>query len=78
MPTYRFTVDGERSPLEEKTATLPDDNSAWDYGEALIWGMLSREMDPDESRVMVIAIGDRIVATIAFNLNAFQDRRTLQ
>jgi hypothetical protein len=55
MPTYRFTVDGERTPLEEKTATLPDDNSAWDYGEALIWGMLSREMDPDESRVMVIA-----------------------
>jgi hypothetical protein len=40
--------------------------------------MLSREMDPDESRVMVIAIGDRIVATIAFNLNAFQVRRTLQ
>jgi hypothetical protein len=30
--------------------------------------MLSWELDPDESRVMVIAVGDRIVATIAFNL----------
>jgi hypothetical protein len=78
MPTYRFTVDGERSPLEEKTATLPDDNSAWDYGESLIREMLNRELDPDEPRRMVIAVGDRIVGTIAFNLDALQVRRTLQ
>ena len=78
MPTYRFTIDGDSSPTEETTAALPHDDAAWEFGESIIRSLLSLKLDPEESRVMVIRVDKRVVASIAFNLTALGTRRTLQ
>jgi hypothetical protein len=78
MPIYRFTVEGDFSPPEETTATLPHDDSAWDYGETIIRRLIDRDCDAEESRVMVIFEGERIIASIAFNLAALRIPRSLQ
>jgi len=78
MPTYRFTVNGNFSTNEETIATLPDDDSAWDYGETIIRGLITGDRDADESRVMIISKDERIIASIAFNLAALRAPRSLQ
>jgi hypothetical protein len=57
---------------------LPDDDSAWDYGETIIRRLLAGGHDAEESRVMVIYRGERIIASIAFNLAALRIPRSLQ
>jgi hypothetical protein len=77
MPVYQFTIhEGARAP-EVTTSTLPDDDSAWDYGETIIRSLL-RSDGANDSRLMVIAEGERIVASIDFNLAALRTKRTLQ
>jgi hypothetical protein len=77
MPVYRFTIhEGAQAP-EVRTSTLPNDDSAWDYGETLIRSLL-RNGAAEDSRLMVITEGDRIVASIDFNLAALRTKRTLQ
>jgi hypothetical protein len=77
MPVYRFTIhNGGRAP-ELRTSALPDDGSAWDYGEAIIRSLLHSD-DADDPRLMVITEGDRTIANIAFNLAALRTGRTLQ
>jgi hypothetical protein len=79
MPLYRFIVhDGYVSSPELRTSTLPDDDSAWDYGETIIRALLQSDLSAEESRLMVIAEGSRVVASIAFNLKALRTKRTLQ
>ena len=78
MLSYRFRIEGDRSPSKETTATLPDSDSAWDYGETIIRSLLGGDGDADESRVMIIFEGDRIIASIAFNLAALRVPRSLQ
>jgi len=78
MPTYRFTVNGNFSTNEETIATLPDDDSASDYGETIIRGLITGDRDADESRVMIISKDERIIASIAFNLAALRVPRSLQ
>ena len=78
MPTYRFTIDGDLSPPEETTATLPDHDAAWDFGETIIRRLLASDRDANESRVMVILEGERVIASIAFNLAALRIPRSLQ
>ena len=78
MPTYRFTIDGDFSPTEETFATLPDDDSAWDYGESIIRGLLNSDRDAEESRVMMIAEGERMIGSLAFNLSSLRAPRNLQ
>jgi hypothetical protein len=78
MLTYRFTIDGDFSPTEEMSATLPDDDAAWDYGESIIRGLLNSDRDAEESRVMVIARGGQMIGSIAFNLSALRSPRNLQ
>jgi hypothetical protein len=53
------------------------DDSAWDYGETIIRTLL-RSDATDDSRLMVIAEGSRVVASIDFNLKALRTKRTLQ
>jgi hypothetical protein len=77
MPLYRFTIRDDARAPQVRTSTLPDDDSAWDYGETIIRSLL-RDGDPNDSRLMVITEGDRIIANIAFNLAALHTRRTLQ
>lgn len=74
---YRFTIHDDARAPELRTSTLPNDNSAWDYGETIIRSLL-RNDGADNSRLMVIAEGDRIVASIAFNLAALRTKRNLQ
>jgi hypothetical protein len=79
MPLYRFIVnDGYVSSPERITSTLPDDDSAWDYGETIIRALLQSDLNTEESRLMVIAEGNRVVASIAFNLKALRTKRTLR
>ena len=78
MPIYRFSIDGDFSPPEETTVTLPHDDSAWDYGETIIRRLVDSDCAADESRLMVIFQGERIVASIAFNLEALRIPRFLQ
>jgi hypothetical protein len=79
MQTYRFSVYGEApSDREDSTASLPDHDAAWDYGEAIIRSLLHSDLDAHESRLMVIAQGSRVIASIAFNLAALRNPRTLQ
>jgi hypothetical protein len=54
------------------------EDAAWDYGEAIIRGLLRSDRDAHESRLMVIAQGPRVIASIAFNLAALRNPRTLQ
>jgi len=49
-----------------------------DYGEAIIRSLLRSDLDAHESRLMVIAQGSRVIASIAFNLAALRNPRTLQ
>jgi hypothetical protein len=77
MPLYSFAIHEDARAPEVRTSTLPDDDSAWDYGEAIIRSML-RSDAADDSRVMVISEGQRIVASIEFNLAALRTKRTLQ
>jgi hypothetical protein len=48
MRVYEFAIYGEgESPIDVKTATLPDDNSAWDYAEGIIpWLTARRSAHP--------------------------------
>lgn len=79
MPLYRFIVHNDTvSSPELRTTTLPDDDSAWDYGETIIRTLLQSDLNAEESRLMVIAEGKRVVANIAFNLKALRTKRTLQ
>jgi hypothetical protein len=79
MQTYRFSVYGEApSDREDSTASLPDHDAAWDYGEAIIRSLLHSDLDAHESRLMLIAQGSRVIASIAFNLAALRNPRTLQ
>ena len=78
MLTYRFRIEGDFSPPEETTAALPDSDSARDYGETIIRSLIGSDGDAAESRVMIIFEGDRIVASIAFNLAALRIPRSLQ
>jgi hypothetical protein len=77
MPLYSFAIHEDARAPEVRTSTLPDDDSAWDYGETIIRSLL-RSDAADDSRVMVISEGQRIVASIEFNLAALRTRRTLQ
>jgi hypothetical protein len=77
MPVYRFSIHDDARAPEVRTTTLPDDDSAWDYGETIIRSLL-RSDGADDSRLMVIAEGERIVASIDFNLKALRTKRTLQ
>ena len=56
---------------------LPDDDSAWDYGETIIRSLL-RNYGADDARLMVITAGNRIVACIDFNLAVLRNKTTLQ
>ena len=77
MPVYRFTIRDDARAPEVRTSTLPDDGSAWDYGETIIRSLLRDDAAMD-TRLMEITEGDRIIASIAFNLAALHTRRTLQ
>jgi hypothetical protein len=77
MPLYRFTIHDDTRASEVRTSALPDDDCAWDYGETIIQSLL-RSDRADDSRLMVIAEGTRIVASIDFNLKALRTKRTLQ
>ena len=79
MQTYLFSIYGE-DPADRKdsTASLPDHDAAWDYGEAIVRGLLRSDLDAHESRLMVIAHGSHVVASIAFNLAGLRVPRTLQ
>jgi hypothetical protein len=78
MQTYLFTIYGEGpSDRRDSEASLPDHGAAWDYGEAIIRGLLQSEVDAHESRLMVIAQGPRVIASMAFNLAALRKPRTL-
>jgi hypothetical protein len=79
MRTYLFSIYGEDpSAREDATVALPDHAAAWDYGEAIIRGLLQSDRDAHESGLMVIAQGPRVIASIAFNLAALRNPRTLQ
>jgi len=78
MPTYRFTIEADFSPPAQTSATLPDRDSAWDYGETIIRGLIGTERDADESRVMIIVEGSQIIGSIAFNLAALRIPRSVQ
>lgn len=80
MPTYRFTVSGgdQQAGVEAKILELPDDNSAWDVGVSLIRELLIPDPEQRDARVMEIAEGQRIVASIAFDLAGLREKRTLQ
>jgi hypothetical protein len=77
MPLYRFAIHDDARASEVRTSTLPDDDSAWDYGETIIRSLL-RSNAADDPRVMVISEGNRIVASIEFNLAALRTKRSLQ
>ena len=79
MQTYRFSIYGEEpSDRRDSEAWLPDHGAAWAYGEAIVRSLLQSDLDPNESRLMVIAQGPRVIASIAFNLAALRSPRTLQ
>ena len=75
MPLYRFSVHGG-NVTHEVSAELPDDGSAWDHGEAVVRGLLQHFPDLDQSRVLVISVGDRVVGSFSFN-QAGVERRLL-
>jgi hypothetical protein len=79
MGTYLFSVYGERpSYREDSIASLPDHDAAWDYGEGIVRSLLQSDLDAHESRLLVIAQGTRVIASISFNLAALRAKRTLQ
>jgi hypothetical protein len=60
MGTYLFSIYGEDpSDREDSTASLPDHDAAWDYGEAIVRNLLRSDLDAHESRLLVIAQGRR-------------------
>jgi hypothetical protein len=67
------SVQDERGS-ELRTSTLPDDDSAWDYGEAIIRTLLASDLPADESRLMVIEQDNHVVASIAFNWQHSEQR----
>jgi hypothetical protein len=79
MQSYVFSIYGEDpSDREDRIASLPDHDAAWDYGEAIVRDLLQSDLDAHESRLIVIAQGRRVIASIAFNLAALREERTLQ
>jgi hypothetical protein len=79
MPHYHFTIyDDQSAPDNVGAMALPDDDSAWEFGEAMIRGLLAGDAGKYETWTMEITEGNRIVASIAFNLKDLRDRRTLQ
>jgi hypothetical protein len=78
MPHHSFTIytDGV-APDHAWTMALPDDAAAWDFGECMIRDVLDNALKFD-TRLMEIADGARIIATIAFDLKALRSPRTLQ
>ena len=78
MQTYLFSIYGEEpSDRRDTEASLPDHGAAWDYGESIVRSLLQSDLDAHESRLMVIAQGPRVIASIAFNLAALRNPRTL-
>ena len=63
---------------QDSQALLPDHDAAWDYGEAIIRNLLQSDLDAHASRLMVIAQGPRVIASIAFNLAGLREPRKLQ
>jgi hypothetical protein len=82
MRLYQFATYGEdaSSPVDTKTATLPDDSSAWDYGETIVRDLLRSDPQERESRLMVVSCGERIIASIgrqrSGQYRALEDRAT--
>jgi len=75
MPGYRFTIHGDQAPKPIEVS-LPDDTSAWDYGENIMRLLLRRDGAKCEGWTMNITEGSRNVANIAFGLEALQERKT--
>ena len=77
MPHYRFAIHGDRAP-KPITAFLPDDDTAWDYGESIVRHLLRES--PSKCKVWTIEItdGNREVASIGFDLKALKERRSIQ
>ncbi len=80
MLVYYFTVYDEyaKAPVETTAASLPDEDSAWEYGEAIIRDLLRRDPKQSDSRVMVVTCGERVITSIAFDLAALRIPRALQ
>ena len=77
MPDYRFTIHGDQAP-DPIIVSLPDDDSAWDYGETIVRRLLSGDAIECEAWTIEITQGDREVASIDFDLKAFKERRSIQ
>jgi hypothetical protein len=77
MPDYRFTIHGDKAP-EPVTVSLPDDDSAWDYGESIVRRLLSTKPREREAWSLDITEGSREIANIGFDLKALKERRTIQ
>jgi hypothetical protein len=78
MPRYSFIIHADGvAPDHAETMTLPDDAAAWDFGECMIRDLLVDAGRPD-TRLMEIAEGARIIATIAFDLKPLRSSRSLQ
>jgi hypothetical protein len=56
---------------------LPDDDSAWDYAESLVRSLL-RDTPGREAWTVDVTEGVREVASIAFDLKAWRDLRSIQ
>lgn len=74
MPVYEFVVQDEKAACDPKVrvATLPDDNAAWNYAEELIRKMQQDQPSIEDQRVMVISSSERVVGSVAFNLEALR------
>jgi hypothetical protein len=67
MPDYRFTIHGDKAP-EPATVSLPDDDSAWDYGESMVRRLLNTKPREREAWSLDITEGSREIANIALIL----------
>jgi hypothetical protein len=77
MPYYRFAIHGDKAP-EPVTASLPDDSCAWDYAESTVRSLLSEDTPGSDAWTMSVTEGAREVASIAFDLKALRDLRSIQ
>lgn len=78
MLDYRFTIHGDKAP-KPITVSLPEDDSAWDYGESIVRRLLMvRDTLKREAGTMDITEGSREVASIGFDLKALRQPRSIQ
>jgi hypothetical protein len=77
MPGYQFTIHGDKAP-KLVTVSLPDDASAWDYGESIVRRLLRRGTRKREAWTMEVTQGNRQVASIGFKLEALRLPRSIQ